>query len=90
MQKNNKALKPSQREAITPFSSEYGNGMSFEDKLKIKKAIRIFLIVICIAALISIGYFFTDLFIGFSKIPADAYISPEGASKWISFRIIQG
>ncbi len=90
MQKNKKALKPSQRDVITPFTAEYGNGMSFEDKLKIKKAVSIFLIVVCIAALICIGYFLTDLLIGFSKIPADAYISPEGASEWISYPIIHG
>lgn len=89
MQKNKKALKPSQRDAITPFTSEYGNGMSYEDKHKIKKAFEIVLIVICIAALICIGYFFTDLFIGFSKIPADACIRPEVVSQWILYPIIQ-
>lgn len=89
--KNKKALKPSQRESITAFSSRYGSGLSFEDKHKIKKVIGYFVVAICIIILIYAGFFFTDLFIKFTEIPPQqSSINPEATLQWISYHTIQG
>lgn len=88
--KPKKALKPSQRESITGFSSHYGSGFSYEEKAKTKRIIRIVLIALCIAFLVTLGYFLTDVLIRFTEVPAQAHISPEAALKWITFPTIQG
>ncbi len=88
--KSRKALKPSQRESITEFSSHFGSGFSYEEKAKVKKAIRIIIIALCIAFLVTVGYFLTDVLIRFTEVPAQAHISPEAALQWITYHTTQG
>lgn len=85
-----KALKPSQRESVTDFSARFGNGISYEDKLRGKKISARILVAVCIIALIYVGFFLTDLLIGLTELPAFIHTLPEAFTKWILSPIIQG
>lgn len=89
-EKIKKTIKPSERDSITGFSSKYGPGSSYEDKLRGKKAVSIILAAICLIALIYIGFFITDVLIRFTEIPAFIHYSPEAFIQWISFLTIPG
>lgn len=86
----NKTIKPSQRESITPFSKRFGIKTNADEKFPVRKAVSYVIVLILIFALIYIGFFFTDLFIKFSELPAHIDFSPEAISKWNSFLTIQG
>lgn len=64
-----KALKPSQRESITDFSSKFGTGTSYEEKRRYRTAGRIAIIVLAVFLLICIGYFITDTLIDITYLP---------------------
>ncbi len=83
-------LKPSQRESITDFTSGFGNEGAYHNKIIFKKTVRIILIVISILIIMYIGFFFTELLISISELPAHIHFSPEESFKWISSLIIQG
>ncbi len=75
-----KALKPSQRESITPFASRFGSGISYEDKLIGRKIVRYVLIVLSIIALITIGYFVTEVILRITELPpTTAFILTKGS-----------
>ena len=92
MKNNNvrRALKPSQRESITDFTSGYGNESSYKSKILTRKILRRILIIISILIIVFIGYFFTELLISVSELPAFIHFSPEETIKWISSLSIQG
>ncbi len=64
-----KALKPSQRESITEFSTRFGSEPSYEERVKKRKIINIILFVICFFFLIAVGYFVTDIIIKITELP---------------------
>ena len=64
-----KTLKPSQRKSITEFSTHFGTGPSYEERVRTKKIISAVLITAGILALIAVGYFLTDVVIGITELP---------------------
>lgn len=64
-----KTLKPSQRKSITDFSDRFGEGPSYEERVRSKKIISAVLIAAGILALIGTGYFVTDLLIRITELP---------------------
>lgn len=64
-----KALKPSQRQSVTEFSTTFGSGPSYEDKVRRRKVISGVLIALGIIVLIVIGYFITDTLICITELP---------------------
>ena len=64
-----KALKPSQRESITEFSTHFGSEPSYEEKVKKKRIINIILLVLGVMALIAVGYFVTDVLVRITEMP---------------------
>lgn len=92
MKKSNvkRPLKPSQRESITGFTSGFGNESSYSSRILVRKVIRTVLIVISILLIVFCGYFFTELLISISELPAVIRIIPEELFKWIIFPSIQG
>ena len=64
-----KTLKPSQRKSITDFSDRFGEGPSYEERVRSKKIISAVLITAGVLALIAIGYFVTDVLIGITELP---------------------
>lgn len=85
-----KTLRPSERESITDFSQKFGSGISYEDKLRGKKAAGYVLAAIIIILLVCTGFFITDVLIRITEIPAAVQLNPEAFSKWISFLTIPG
>lgn len=81
-----KALKPSQRKSITEFSSQFGNGISFEEKERRKKLFVAISIALCIIFLIFIGYLITETLIQITELPASINLS-EASVSWISSHI---
>ena len=79
----NRALKPSQRESITEYTSRFGTGISYEDKLRGKKIAGYIAVILCLLALVYIGFFLTELLIGITELPAFIHFFPEGAQEWI-------
>ena len=79
-----KTLKPSERKSITEFSTRFGSGPTYEERVRSKKIVMIILITAGILALIGIGYFFTDVFIKITEMP---YV-PQTASINITFKEI--
>lgn len=64
-----KALKPSQRESITEFSTRFGSEPSYEERVKKRKIINTVLFVICFLFLVAVGYFVTDILIKITELP---------------------
>ncbi len=73
--KTEKALKPSQRESITAFSSKFGTGSDYRSKVLRRKIARIIIIALCILALIYVGYTFTDVILRITELPLEASAS---------------
>lgn len=69
MGKIEKTLKPSQRKSITDFSGRFGEGPSYEERVRSKKIVSAILIAAGLLALIGVGYFATDLLIKITEIP---------------------
>ncbi|GEM_PF-3870535 len=86
-----KTLRPSERKSITEFSSRFGTGPTYEEKMRNKRIILSILIAVIILFLLFLGYFVTDVFIRISEMPYNAAtIFSEGICKWIIFPSIQG
>ena len=64
-----KTLKPSERKSITEFSTRFGSGPTYEERVRSKKIATAVLITAGILALIGIGYFFTDILIKITELP---------------------
>lgn len=64
-----KALKPSQRESITEFSTRFGSEPSYEERVKKRKIINIILFTLCFLLLVAVGYFITDTVIRITELP---------------------
>lgn len=64
-----KALKPSQRESITEFSTRFGSEPSYEERVKKRKVINIILLALCFMLLVAVGYFITDIIIKITELP---------------------
>ncbi len=69
-----KTLKPSQRKSITDFSERFGEGPSYEERVRTKKIISAILITAGILALMGTGYFLTDVLIKITELPHTAAI----------------
>lgn len=70
-----KALKPSQRESITEFSTRFGSEPSYEERVKKRKIINIVLFVLCFMLLIAVGYFVTDVLIKITELPYEPKVA---------------
>ena len=64
-----KALKPSERKSITEFSTRFGTGPTYEERVRTKKIASIVLLVTGILLLICVGYFITDVLIKITEMP---------------------
>ncbi len=64
-----KTLKPSQRKSITDFSDRFGEGPSYEERVRSRKIISGILIAAGVLILIGAGYFITDLLIKITELP---------------------
>ncbi len=64
-----KALKPSERKSITEFSTRFGTGPTYEERVRAKKITSIVLLVTGILLLICVGYFLTDVLIKITEMP---------------------
>lgn len=88
-----KALKPSQRESITEFSTRFGSEPSYEERVKKRKIINAVLFVLVFTLIVTIGYFITDVLIKITELPYEpvtAKIFLKDDSLWISSLTIQG
>lgn len=64
-----KSIKPSQRKSITEFSTRFGTGPSYEERVRGKKIISAVLIAAGILILIGLGYFISDFLIKITELP---------------------
>ncbi len=64
-----KTLKPSERKSITDFSTRFGSGPTYEERVRGKKIASVILITAGILALIALGYFFADVLIKITEMP---------------------
>ena len=64
-----KTIKPSQRKSITDFSARFGEGPSYEERVRSKKIVSGVLIAAGLLALMGTGYFVTDVLIGITELP---------------------
>lgn len=64
-----KTLKPSQRKSITDFSDRFGEGPSYEERVRSKKILSAILVAAGVLALIGTGYFITDVLIKITELP---------------------
>lgn len=64
-----KTLKPSQRKSITDFSDRFGEGPSYEERVRKKKITSAILIAAGIILLVATGFFVTDLLIKITELP---------------------
>ncbi len=64
-----KTLKPSERKSITDFSTRFGSGPTYEERVRSKKIAMIILVTAGILVLIGIGYFFADVLIKITETP---------------------
>lgn len=64
-----KAIKPSERESITDFSATYGGPNSYESRMKRRRILTTAGVIFGIIALITLGYFFTELLIDITELP---------------------
>ncbi len=70
----NRAIKPSQRESITDYSSHFGNSDLYSRKLTKKRVLRLIIVIISLLLFVYCGYFFTELLISITELPA--FINP--------------
>lgn len=68
-----KTIKPSERKSITDFSSRFGTGPTYEERVRFKRILSVLLFAIGILGFISIGYFVTDVLVKITELP---YIPP--------------
>lgn len=68
-----KTIKPSERKSITDFSSRFGTGPTYEERVRFKRNLSVLLFAIGILGFISIGYFVTDVLVKITELP---YIPP--------------
>jgi hypothetical protein len=64
-----RAIRPSERESITEFSTSFGSGREYEMRMKRRKILGIILTVIITVLLITAGYFVTETLINISELP---------------------
>ena len=64
-----KTIKPSQRKSITEFSTRFGTGPSYEERVRGKKIISAVLIAAGILLLIGLGFFISDFLIKITELP---------------------
>ncbi len=64
-----KTLKPSQRKSITDFSDRFGEGPSYEERVRSKKILSAIFVAAGVLALIGTGYFVTDVLIKITELP---------------------
>ena len=64
-----KALKPSERKSITEFSTRFGTGPTYEERVRTKKIVSVILLMTGIMLLIGVGYFVTDVLIKITEMP---------------------
>lgn len=64
-----KALKPSERKSITEFSTRFGTGPTYEERVRTKKIVSVILLVTGIMLLIGAGYFIADVLIKITEMP---------------------
>ncbi len=64
-----KTIKPSQRKSITDFSNRFGEGPSYEERVRSKKIFSAIFVAAGILALIGTGYFITDVLIKITELP---------------------
>ena len=64
-----KSIKPSQRKSITEFSTRFGTGPSYEERVRGKKIISAVLIAAGILLLIGLEYFISDFLIKITELP---------------------
>ena len=90
--KNNsvtKTIKPSQRESISGYTKSFALKDNADSKMKIRRLISIIIALLCIFALVYVGFFFSDLIIKFSELPASIQSTPEAAVAWTSYLTIR-
>ncbi len=63
-----KALKPSERKSITEFSTRFGTGPTYEERVRTKKIISAVLLTAGILFLIGLGYFITDVLVKITEL----------------------
>lgn len=64
-----RAIRPSERESITEFSTSFGAGRDYEMRIKRRKILGVILTVLLTVLLITIGYFVTETLINISELP---------------------
>lgn len=64
-----KALKPSERESITEFSTAFGTGTSYEKRIKRRRIATLVFTVVGILLLIALGFFITEVLIDITELP---------------------
>lgn len=64
-----KTLKPSQRKSITDFSDRFGEGPSYEERVRSRKIVSAVLIAAGLLALVGTGYFITDVLLKITELP---------------------
>ncbi len=64
-----KTLKPSERKSITDFSTRFGTGPTYEERVMAKRIVSAVLITAGILALIGTGYFATDVLLKITELP---------------------
>lgn len=64
-----KALKPSERKSITEFSTRFGTGPTYEERVRTKKIASVILLVTGVLLLVCVGYFVTDVLIKITEMP---------------------
>ena len=64
-----KTIKPSERKSITDFSSRFGTGPTYEERVRFKRIVSVVLLVSGILAFIGLGYFATDVLVRISELP---------------------
>ena len=64
-----KTIKPSERKSITDFSSRFGTGPTYEERVRFKRIVSVILVVSGILAFIGLGYFATDVLIRITELP---------------------
>ncbi len=64
-----RAIRPSERESITEFSSSFGSGREYETRMKRRRIFGVVFAVIITVALITAGYLITEILIDISELP---------------------
>lgn len=91
-----KTIKPSERKSITEFSTRFGTGPSYEERVRAKRIGFALLLAAGILALIGAGYFVTDVLVKITELPyqpaAQAFIHYDikEMTQWILYPIIHG